>query len=247
MLRKRIIPSLQLAGPRLVKSWRFGPSTYLGDPVNAVKIFNEKEVDEILLLDITCTREGREPDYALLEEIASEAFVPVTYGGGVRSVEAGRRLLRAGIEKLAVNTWALADPSAVRRLAEAFGSQCLVAVIDVRRGRVFSHAGLRPPEPDPGRWALHLQEQGAGELLVQSVDRDGTLAGFDLELLAGLPSGLRVPVLAAGGAGSVADMQAALATGRLDGLAVGARFVFYGPLRAVLINYLTPAERRCLG
>lgn len=247
MLRKRIIPSLQLDGPRLVKTLRFGPSTYLGDPINAVKIFNEKEVDEILLLDITCTRQGREPNYALVEEIASEAFVPITYGGGIRSVEAGRRLLRAGVEKLALNSWALADPEAVRRLAEAFGSQCLVAVIDVSAGQVFSHAGLRPPESDPGRWAVRLQELGAGELLVQSVDRDGTLAGFDLELLAGLPPALRVPVLAAGGAGSVADMQAALEAAPLDGLAVGARFVFYGPLRAVLINYLTPPERQCLG
>jgi cyclase len=232
----------------LVKTRRFRAPVYVGDPINAVKIFNEKEVDELFLTDITATAEGREPDYELVHRIASEAFMPVGYGGGVASLEIARRLLKLGVEKVTVNASAMRSLSLVSALRDDFGAQCVVGVIDVKRDlfnrpRVFAHAGARVPEPDPLAWAERLVAAGAGELVVQSVDRDGSMAGFDLELLARLRGRLPVPLLAAGGAGGVRDMLAAFRAGGLSGVAVGARFVFDGPHRAVLITYLSPSER----
>lgn len=252
MLRKRVIPCLLLRRGGLVKSRRFAKPTYVGDPINAVRIFNEKEVDELLLLDITATREGRRPDFELVKEVVSEAFMPIGYGGGVRSPEDARTLLKLGVEKIALNTSALRDLRLVTELKDSFGAQCLMGVVDVRRswrGRyeVHSHAGARVAQRDPVRWAQMLAEAGAGEILVQSIDRDGTMAGFDLELIGRFDGKLKVPLLAAGGAGNVGDMHAAFRACDLGGLVVGARFVFYGPHRAVLITYLTPSEQAELG
>jgi len=251
MLRTRVIPCLLLREAGLVKTTRFERPSYVGDPINVVRIFNEKEVDELILLDIVASKERTPPDFDLLEQIASEAFMPVCYGGGVRSVEDARRLLKLGIEKIAVNTAALEDPMLVKRLSDTFGAQCVVASIDVKRPllgthRVFSHAGRRVPERDPVAWAKRLVKLGAGEVLLNSVDRDGTMAGYDLELLRAFDGQLAVPVVACGGAGSVQDMAAALRTCRLSGLGAGARFVYYGPHKAVLVTYLDAAELRTL-
>lgn len=250
MLRERVIPVLLLDDGGLVKTERFRDPVYVGDPINVVKIFNEKEVDELVLLDIRASKRGTDPDFAMIEAIVSEAFMPVCYGGGVRTVEQARRLLALGVEKIALNTAALDNPALLTELSQAFGAQCVVGVVDVERqwgrARVFSHAGRTPRERDPVRWAQRLVELGAGEILVQSVDRDGTMRGFDLPLLRSLRGAVSVPVIAAGGAGTMDTLLDALRTESVAALGVGARFVFIGPHRAVLITYLSGAERRAL-
>ncbi len=247
MLRRRIIPSLLLRHGGLAKTERFANPKYVGDPINAVKIFNEKEVDELFLLDITSTRENTPPNFKLVEEIVSEAFMPVAYGGAVRSVEDARQLLSLGVEKIALNTGALSDLRLVTELKTRYGAQCVVGVIDVKKKllggfAVYSHAGAKVVESDPVAWAQRLVTAGAGEIFLQSVDRDGTMSGFELDLLRKFRGKLDVPLVAAGGGGSVEHMRQAFAACELSGLAIGARFVFQGPLRGVLINYLTRAE-----
>ncbi|MFT3714301.1 MAG: AglZ/HisF2 family acetamidino modification protein [Archangium sp.] len=248
MLRKRLIPSLLLrSGGGLVKTQKFSEPKYVGDPINAVKIFNEKEVDELFLFDIHATRDRRRPNFKMIEEIVSEAFMPVGYGGGVKTLDDARTLLALGVEKVAINTAALAGLSFVTELKNAFGAQCVVGVVDVRKRffggtQVHSHSGAKVTEPDPLAWAQKLVEAGAGEILLQSVDRDGTMSGFDLDLLRSFDRRLPVPLVAAGGAGSVQHMRDAFNACQLSGLAVGARFVYQGSLRGVLINYLSRAE-----
>lgn len=246
MLRTRVIPILLLRRRGLVKTIRFRKPEYVGDPVNVVRIFNDKEVDEIVLNEITATRHGKDPDFELLEQIATEAFMPVCYGGGVRSTDTARRILRLGMEKVAVNSAAFEDPSFVARLAGDLGSQCVVVSVDVRRTwrgkyEVFSHAGLRVPERDPLRWVERLVGLGAGEILLNAVHRDGTMTGYDLELLAQFRGRFDVPIVACGGASSFLDMKAAVARGA-SALGVGARFIYEGPYRAVLVSYLSPQE-----
>lgn len=247
MLCRRVIPSLLLSGGGLVKTRRFKDEVYVGDPINAVKIFNEKEVDELFLFDIQASREGRRPDFALVESIVSEAFMPVAYGGGVRTLADVRTLLRLGVEKVALNTAALDDLSLVRELSNAFGAQCVVGVVDVKRDwrgrpKVWSHAGRTPRTNDVKEWMKALVAAGAGELLVQSVDRDGTLDGLDIELFRSVKGCVEVPVVAAGGARGLDDLKATFDLG-VTAVAAGARFVFIGPHRAVLISYLSDAER----
>lgn len=245
----RVIPTLLLSGGELVKTRRFKHPVYVGDPRNVVRILNEKEVDELILLDIRASKDDTEPDYDLIEDIVSEAFMPVCFGGGVRTVAQARRLLRLGMEKISVNTAALADRSIVSRLAAEFGAQCVVASIDVLRdvrgcAHVHSHCGVSIPELDPVRWAQSLVEAGAGEVLVQSVDREGTQIGFDLELLRSFHGQLAKPLIVGGGAGSLADMKEALRACRASALSIGARFVFYGRLRGVLVTYLDPTDMK---
>ncbi len=251
MLGIRVIPTLLLDEARLVKTRRFKKPLYVGDPINVVKIFNEKEVDELIITDISASRAGREPNFALIEQIASEAFMPVCYGGAVRTVEQARALLRLGVEKIAVNSIALEEPQFVTRLADRFGSQCVVAAIDVKRtllgqAQVWSYSKTPVPERDPVSWAKRLVQAGAGEVLLTNVDRDGTMLGYDLALLRSFAGRLTAPLLASGGASTVENMDLAIRAGGLSGLAVGARFVFYGRLNGVLVTYLTPAEQAFL-
>jgi cyclase len=230
-----------------VKTVRFGAPKYVGDPINVVRIFNDKEVDELVLTEIVATRSGAAPDYELLEQIASEAFMPVCYGGAIRGLAEAKRILRLGMEKVAINTAALEEPKVVRQLADVLGSQCVVASVDVKRtwrGRyqVLSHAGRAVPEKDPLRWIERLAALGAGEVLVNAVDRDGMMGGYDLELLMQLRGRFDVPIIACGGAGSLAGMKAAVQAGGLSALGVGARFIYEGPYRAVLVSYLSAGE-----
>jgi imidazole glycerol-phosphate synthase subunit HisF len=251
MLRRRIIPSLLLRNGGLVKTQKFADPKYVGDPINAVKIFNEKEVDELFLLDITAGKENRQPNFKLIEEIVSEAFMPVAYGGAVKTVDQASTLLSLGVEKIALNTSTFSNVRLVSELRDRYGAQCVVGVVDVKKKllgghAVFSHSGARVEDADPVVWAQRLVTFGCGEILLQSVDRDGTMSGFDLELLAKFKGRLSVPLVAAGGAGNVEHMQQAFAACELSGLAVGARFVYQGPLRGVLINYLKPDELKLL-
>lgn len=242
MLKTRVIPTLLMRNAGLVKTQRFKDAKYVGDPINAIRIFNDKEVDELVLLDITASREGREPAFQLIEEVAGECFMPLAYGGGIRTLEQARRILKLGVEKVIFNATALRQPDVIREASREFGAQAVVASIDVRRkmfGRyeVFSDCGSTGTGVDPVTYAKRMEELGAGEILLTSIDRDGTFKGYDIELLSMVTPAVRVPVVASGGASSVADFRAAVREGGAAAVAAGAMFVFHGPHRAVLITY----------
>ena len=237
-----------LSGERLVKTVRFKQPTYVGDPINAVKIFNEREVDELAILDISATREQRDPPYQHLQTIAGECFIPLSYGGGIRTIEQARRLFSIGVEKVLINSEAAENPSLLTAIAAEYGSQAVIAGIDVKkdwlgRTRVFTHAGATNTGREPVEYAKAVAENGAGEILFNSIDRDGTMTGYDLELIAEMSKAVSVPLVACGGAGSIADLAAAINAGA-SAVAAGSLFVFAGPRRAVLINYPSPAELR---
>lgn len=241
MLKHRVIPALLLKGAGLVKTFRFDFPRYVGDPVNAIRIFNDKEVDELMLLDIEASKSGAEPNYSLIEQIAGECFMPLAYGGGVRTVEQAARIFSLGVEKICLQTAALAEPALVTRLADRFGSQAVVVSIDVKRSwlkrpLLFS-AARRKVRKEP--WLQTLQSlvtAGAGEVLLNAVDKDGTLEGMDLALIREASEAIQVPLIALGGVSSLADIKSAVESGA-SAVAAGAFFVFYGPHRAVLITY----------
>jgi cyclase len=241
MLAARLIPCLLLKGAGCVKTVRFRKPTYLGDPVNIVRIFNDREVDELVVLDIEATPESRSPPFPLLADLASECFMPLCYGGGIRSLEEIERLLALGVEKVAINTQAVLNPALVEAAAHQFGSQSIVASIDVKKGllggrRVVTHGGRRSHALDPVAHAREMERRGAGEVFLNSVDRDGVMNGYDLGLVAEVATAIGVPVIACGGAGSLADAGRALRAGAAAA-AAGSLFSFAGPNRAVLINY----------
>lgn len=251
MADRRIIPSLLLQRERLVKTERFRSPRYVGDPVNAVRIFNEKEVDELIVIDIEATRAGREPNYDLVERIAGECFMPLCYGGGVSSVEQARRLFSSGVEKISINTGADRDSGLLSEIAARYGRQAVVASIDVRRrwwwGNSRRVRGFGPSAGSPNwrRLMGRLVEAGAGEVLLTDVDREGTRSGYDVELIAEAASGLEVPLVVAGGKGTCADIGQAFEAGA-SAVAVGAMFVFHGPHKGVLISYPSPEQVRKL-
>lgn len=241
MVLPRFIPVLLLSNGGLVKTVRFAKPTYVGDPINAVRIFNEKGVDEIVLLDIDATIQGREPDFRLIERIASEAFVPVTYGGGISSIEQMRTLFRLGVEKVCVTSAAIENPGLLSAAAAAFGAQSIVAGIDVKkdmlgRQRVYTRRGGKRHAIDPARCAQNLVAAGAGEVFLMSIERDGAMIGYDLPLIRRVADAVAVPVVACGGAGALADLEAAIVEAGASAAAAGSLFVFIGPYRAILIN-----------
>lgn len=247
---KRLIPCLLLSGDRLVKTIRFKNRVYVGDPINAVRVFNDKEVDEIIVLDIDSTRLGTPINFSLLEDIASEAFMPMCYGGGIRDVAQLSVLFALGIEKASINTAAVDNPSFVTEAARIFGSQSIVGSMDVRTSRfggdqICRAGSSRRTGIDAVTHARRLAAAGAGEILVTSVDRDGTRAGYDLRLISRVSSVLDVPVVAVGGAGSLSHISQAWEAGAA-GAAAGTLFVLHGSRRGVLISYPTPAERAAL-
>ena len=249
-LFNRVIPCLLLQNGGLVKTSRFRRPRYVGDPINAIRIFNEKYVDELVFLDITAARTGAEPDYDLIARIASECFMPLCYGGGVRTLQQARRIVAAGVEKIAVNSSAIDRPGLLNELTQELGASSVVASIDVKRDlfgrqRVY-HPGLRRmTRLDPMLHAQACVAAGAGEVFVNNVDRDGQYCGFDTALIARISGAVNVPVIACGGASSVDDMRAAIDSGA-SAAAAGSIFVFYGPHRAVLINYPDHASLRRL-
>lgn len=248
MLRTRIIPVLLLRNESLVKTVRFGKFTYVGDPCNTVRIFNELEVDELLFLDITATPEKRSPNLQVLSEIANECFMPLAYGGGVRSFETAKAIFEIGFEKVAVNSFALEEPRFVTRLAEHFGNQSVVASVDVKkdllgRYRVHCEAGSRNTGRNPVEWAQELEALGAGEILLTSIDREGTWEGFDIELVQSVARAVTVPVIAHGGAANVKDIAAVVRDGEASAVAVGSMVVFQKKGMGVLVNFPGKALR----
>lgn len=237
----RLIPVLLLQNRGLVKSVKFGAYKYIGDPINAVRIFNEKEVDELCLLDIEVSKQRKEPDYKLIEEIGSEAFIPFSYGGGITSLEQAKIILKLGAEKLVLNSVLFSNIALVRQIADHAGSQSVVASVDVKKNfwgkyEVYSHALKKTMSLNLDHFLVQLIEAGAGEILINSVDMDGTMQGLDLALIARLKDKISVPLVACGGAGKIEDLKNGIEAGA-DAIAAGSLFVFHGKHKAVLINY----------
>ena len=246
MLKARVIPCLLLRNNGLVKTVKFREPKYVGDPINAVRILNDKEVDELAFLDISATPAGRGPNFELIADIASEAFMPFAYGGGITTLEQVQQLYATGVEKVILNTAAAADPSLVSRAADLAGSQSVVVSIDVRKSwlgkyGVYTRSGTQEQKIDPVNHAVRMEAAGAGEILLTSVDRDGTMSGYDLDLVAAVSRAVSIPVVASGGAGSVLDFRQAIGSGA-SAVAAGSLFVFHGKHRAVLITYPEYAE-----
>lgn len=242
MLRTRVIPCLLLKNKGLVKTAKFRQPKYVGDPINAIKIFNEKEVDELIFLDTTATIENRRPPIKLISQIATECFMPFCYGGGIRSVEDIAELFTLGVEKVAINSQAVENPALIKQAAELFGSQSIVVSIDVKKNwfgkyRVWTHGGSKASKLDPVDFAVQMQDMGAGELFLNSIDRDGTMAGYDIDLIKQVSEAVRIPVIACGGAGSLDDFADAIKKGGASAVSAGSMFVFQGSNRAVLITY----------
>lgn len=245
------MPCLLLRNQGLVKTVNFKNPRYLGDPINIVKIFNEKEIDELVILDIGATIEGKPPSLPLLRDIAGECFVPLAFGGGVRSLRMIQDVLRLGFEKVVINTQAVENPKFIREASTEFGSQSIVVSIDVKKtllGRyeVVTRNARKSTGLDPGDFAQRMEDCGAGELLLNSVDRDGTLRGYDLELLRRTTQRVGLPVIACGGAGSLEHFREAIHDGRASAVAAGSFFVFQGRHRAVLITFPTQKQLETL-
>lgn len=241
MFRARVIPCLLLRHGGCVKTRCFRDPVYLGDPLNIAKIFNDKEVDELAVLDIAAALEGTPPQMDLLADLASQCFMPLSYGGGLRDLETMRRILAMGFEKVTINSYSAENPQIITEAARNFGSQSVVASIDVKKtlwGRyeVFTHGGRRGTKCDPVTYARRMVELGAGEILLNAIDRDGTLAGYDQRLIAEVSGAVGVPVIACGGARNIEDFAVAVKQSGASAVAAGALFVFHGPHRAVLIN-----------
>lgn len=236
-----MIPALLLRDGGLVKTQQFGKAKYVGDPINAIRIFNDKEVDELVVLDIDASRMQRQPDYDLIAEFAAECFMPLGYGGGVRTVEQARQLFSLGVEKVVLQTAALENPALITELASRFGSQSIVVSVDVKRDwlnrpRLWSSSGRCKLSAN---WLAALREfasAGAGEVILNAVDRDGMQSGYDLELIKIASASVDIPLIALGGAGSMQHLLEAVQVGA-SAVAAGSLFVLQGPHRAVLISY----------
>jgi cyclase len=251
MLRPRIIPCLLVHQGGLVKTQGFKDAKYVGDPINAVKIFNEKEADELMVLDIDAAVNKVAPNFELISKLAAECRMPLCYGGGVTTAEQASRIVDMGVEKVAVSAAAIARPALLTEMANAVGKQSVVAVIDVRKKiglfakgyEVCTHNGKHTHKIDPIILAQQYQEAGAGEIVINSIDRDGTMQGFDIELALQIKPRLNVPVTFLGGAGSLEHIGNLIANLGVVGCAAGSLFVFKGKYRAVLINYPTPSQK----
>jgi imidazole glycerol-phosphate synthase subunit HisF len=245
MKRIRVIPALLIQDGGLVKSIKFKDHKYVGDPINAVKIFNEKEVDEIVILDISATAEKKAPNILVIKEIASEAFMPLGYGGGITKLQEIKELITAGVEKIVLNTSAFENPKLVSEGAAYVGSQSIVVSIDVKKNlwgkyKVFVKNGSKNTDIDPVEYAKQMQKAGAGELFLNSIERDGTFGGYDTELIRSVAKAVDIPVVAIGGAAEVEDFAKAVQSGA-SAVSAGSMFVFQRPHRAVLISY--PAQK----
>ena len=252
MLKTRVMPCLLVNNERLVKTVKFKNASYVGDPVNAIKIYNEKEVDELIIVDISATVEKRPPPFRMIAEITDECFMPLCYGGGIRSVEDIKTIFASGVEKAAINSYAVENPFFVRQAAAIFGSQSIVLSLDVRKtllGRyaVCTHSGRNVTKLDPAAFAGQMEEMGAGEILLNSIDRDGTWEGYDLDLIAKVAGAVTIPVIALGGAGHTGHFVGAVRSGA-SACAAGSMVVYQGKDKGVLINFPTRDElKKVLG
>jgi cyclase len=243
----RVIPCLLLRHWGIEKSIRFSDFVYVGSPINAARMFNAYMSDELILLDIVATKENRTARPEVLEQIADEVSMPLVVGGGIRQIDDVPPLMEAGADRIAINTGAWENKDLITNIADRYGRQCVVVSIDAKRlangkYQVVTHAGSRPVDIDPATWARQAAERGAGEILINSIDQDGTLAGYDVELFQQVTSQVDIPVVGMGGASSLADMKRAVQQGGVSAVAAGGMFLFWGPRRTVLIHYPTYEE-----
>lgn len=242
MLRTRVIPCLLLKNESLVKTVKFKKYNYIGDPVNTVRIFNELEVDELMFLDITASLENRSINFSVLHDIADECFMPLSYGGNIKSLDDAKRVFEIGFEKVVINSNAFGNLRLIEEISDYFGAQSVVGSIDVKKNlfgkeTVVSHHGRRKQHADPVGWAKKLEKAGVGELLVTSIDREGTWSGYDIELLKKMTDSVNVPVIANGGAGSVTDLSDAVKSANVSACAVGSMVVYQKKGMGVLVNF----------
>ena len=253
MLRPRIIPCLLVQNGGLVKTMKFGNGKYVGDPINAVRIFNEKEVDELMVVCIDATTHDHEPNYSLIKNLAAECRMPLCYGGGVKTVEQIQKIISLGVEKVAMSSAAVSTPELISDAAARVGSQSVVIVMDVkevggngRRYEIFTHNGTKPTGLNPVDFAKRSEALGAGEVVVNSIDQDGVMKGYDLNLITQIRESISLPMTALGGAGSLKDIGTLINKHGIIGAAAGSLFVFKGKFRAVLINYPSRDEKDAL-
>ncbi|QFG53713.1 AglZ/HisF2 family acetamidino modification protein [Chryseobacterium sp.] len=249
MLRPRIIPCLLLHKNGLVKTVNFQDPTYVGDPINAVRIFSEKEVDEIAVFDIDATVKRTGPNYHLIEKLAGQSMMPLCYGGGISNADQAERVLNLGVEKVSLGNAALQNPAVITEISKRSGSQSTVVVMDVKKTasmgyEVFTHNGTNGTGVSPLEFAEIAESYGAGEVIINSIDRDGLMNGFDLELIAGVADKLSIPITVLGGAGSLEHIKEVIDSHKVIGVAAGSLFVFKGPHKAVLINYPSVQQKR---
>jgi imidazole glycerol-phosphate synthase subunit HisF len=242
MLKTRVMPCLLVSNGRLVKTVKFKHPTYIGDPVNAIKIYNEKEVDELVLLDITATPEGRKPNLDFLSEVTDECFMPLAYGGGIRDLEDIKRIFGLGIEKVAINSYAVENPAFIEKAAAIFGSQSILLSMDVKKNLfgkyiVYSNGGRTGTTHDPVSWASRMERMGAGEIFLNSIDQDGMMDGYDISLIRKVTDAVSIPLIACGGAGKLADFKMAVVDGGASAVAAGSMVVYQGKNKGVLINF----------
>ncbi len=241
MLRTRVIPVLLLKNDGLVKTTKFKKPKYIGDPINAVKIFNDKEADELIFLDISATLQNRGPNFDLIKDIANEAFMPFGYGGGITKIEEIEKLFNLGVEKVILNTSSYMNPKLITQAVKIFGSQSIVVSMDVKtnffhKKKIYVNCGKKKIKIKPVDYAKKIEQFGAGEIIINSIDRDGTMIGYDIELIRSISEAVDIPVVASGGAGKIEDFARAVKAGA-SAVAAGAMFVFNGVHRAVLISY----------
>ncbi len=249
MLYKRVIPCLLYHRSGLYKSHQFKKLTYIGDPLNAIKIFNDKEVDELMFFDIDSTVNKTEPNFQLIEDIAGECFMPLCYGGGVKSISQMQRIYQSGVEKISISSAAVTDPNLIKEASKIFGSSSIIVTIDVKKNiwgkyKVFTHNGKINTNMSPLEMLKIIEENGAGEIVINNIDKDGTMTGFDEQLLKEIKTNSKIPVIALGGASKIQDIENAFNFSKVDAVACGSLFVFKGSLKGVLINYLSKDDMK---
>jgi len=252
MLYPRIIPCLLVKNKGLVKTVNFKNPKYVGDPINAVKIFNEKEVDELMVIDIDTTIENREPDYKMIKNLATECRMPFCYGGGIKTIEQVEKIITMGVEKVAISSIALENPSFVTEIAKQLGNQSVVVVLDVKKNlannqyEIITHNGQKKTGKCPIEFSQQLEKLGAGEIVINSIDNDGIMKGYDLVLAEKIIKSVNVPITILGGVGSLKDIKELINKFGVIGVAAGSLFVFKGVYKAVLINYPNRSEKNIL-
>jgi cyclase len=242
MLQIRIIPCLLLKDDSLVKTVNFKKPAYIGDPVNTARIFNELEVDELVLLDISATNNNRKPDFKILAELANECFMPLAYGGGINNFEDAKKIFKIGIEKVIINTVVFEKPEFVTQLAEHFGNQAVVVSIDVKKNvlgkyQVYSNSGSKKQKVDLVEWAIEVEKLGAGEILLTGIHKEGKWEGFDLELIKKIANAVNIPVIANGGASNISDIEQAVKYAEASAVALGSMVVYQNKGMGVLVSF----------
>jgi len=249
MLYPRIIPCLLIQDKGLVKTTKFSSPKYVGDPINAVKIFNEKHADELMILNIDSTVKNVEPDYNMIKKIAMESRMPICYGGGIKTIEQAKKIFNLGIEKISISSSAIDNPGIIETFSNLFGSQSIVVTLDIRKNflirnySIVTHNSKKKTNIKLFEFIKHVEELGAGELVINSVDKDGTMSGYDYDIIEQIRDNTSLPLTVLGGAGSFDDMGKLIKKHKIIGLGAGSLFVFKGRYKAVLINYPNKAEK----